>query len=292
MHPDPLFKIFGQGVYAYGLCMAIGIIACFIFLMIAFSKHNMNEEAIDRILFIGVFATAFGIFMAMVFQSVYNYIDDPEAGFKLDQSMTFQGGLIGGVSSFLIIWNFYVFVIAPRSRFKALQNHMNAGLCDALPIIPMGITIAHAFGRLGCFFAGCCYGAPTDAWYGLPCATGWNETLQMNMSGVNVVPIQLFECIFLFVLTAIMALLYYKFKFKCNFGVYAISYGVWRFLIEFARVDYRGDFVGGVTPSQFWSIVMVVIGIAYFFAYKYLFKRFMKHPELQEPVKAKKQKAN
>lgn len=288
MHPEPLFEIFGQGVYAYGLCMAIGIIACFIFLMIAFSKRNFNEEAIDKILFIGIFATAFGIFMAMVFQSVYNYIDNPQADFKLDQSMTFQGGLIGGVSGFLIIWNLYIYVIAPRSKLKALQNHMNAGLCDALPIVPMGITIAHAFGRLGCFFGGCCYGAPTDAWYGLPCASGWNETLQMSMTGVKVVPVQLFECIFLLVLTAIMALLFYKFKFNCNFGVYAISYGVWRFLIEFARVDYRGDFVGNITPSQFWSIVMIVVGIAYFFAYKYLFKRLMKHPELQEPVKAKK----
>ena len=33
MHPEPLFYIFGQGVYAYGICMAVGIIACFGFLL-------------------------------------------------------------------------------------------------------------------------------------------------------------------------------------------------------------------------------------------------------------------
>lgn len=270
------------GIYFYGLFMAVGIIACFVFLMLAFSKRNFNEEAIDKILLIGVFATAFGIFMAMVFQSLYDFIENPAAGFKLNTSMTFQGGLIGGVSSFLIVWNLYVFVIAPRSRWKLLQNNMNAALTDAIPIIPIGITIAHAFGRLGCFFGGCCHGAETDAWYGIYMyATSFNKY-------TTVVPTQLFECIFLFVLSAIMILLFYKFKFNCNLGVYLISYGVWRFLLEFIRDDDRGGFVKGLTPSQFWSIVMVVLGVAFFFAYKYFLKRFMKHPELQEPVKASK----
>jgi phosphatidylglycerol:prolipoprotein diacylglycerol transferase len=292
MHPDPLFYIFGKAVYAYGICMAVGIIACFAFLMFAFAKHNLNEEASDKILFIGVFATAFGIFMAMVFQSIYDYIADPDAGFELNVSMTFYGGLIGGVSSFLIIWNLYVFVIAPRvKKPKFLQNNMNAGLTDALPIIPIGIVIAHAFGRLGCFFGGCCYGKPTDAWYGIACAAGYNETLQINMDGVKVIPTQLFECIFLFVLAAVMIVLWFRFKFPCNFGVYAVAYGVWRFAIEYARIDNRGSFLGSLTPSQFWAIVMVILGIAYFFAYKYLFVKFMKHPELQPPVNEKGEEA-
>jgi phosphatidylglycerol:prolipoprotein diacylglycerol transferase len=259
--------------------MALGIIACFAFLFIVMTRRNFNDEAISKILGIGIFATAFGIFMAMVFQSVYNFIEDPSDGFKLDLSMTFQGGLIGGVSSFVIVWNLYVFVIAPRvKKVKLLQNNMNAGLTDALPIIPIGIVIAHAFGRLGCTFAGCCHGAETDAWYGL---TMWASSLGKT---ATVVPTQLFECVFLFVLAAVMCVLFFKYKFNCNFGFYAIAYGIWRFLIEFVRGDHRGELVAGLTPSQFWSIVMVVLGIAYFFVYKYLFKRLMKHPELQPPV--------
>ena len=283
MHPQALFHVFGQPVYAYGICMAVGIIACFIFLMWAFWYRNFNEEASDKILIIGVLATAFGIFMAMVFQSVYDFIENPSAGFKLNTSMTFYGGLIGGVGSFLIVWNVYVFLIAPRTKIKLLQNNMNASLSDALPIIPIGITIAHAFGRLGCFFGGCCYGAETDAWYGIAC-----QAINGVNTGVKVIPTQLFECIFLFVLTAVLIVLYFKFNFNCNLGVYAIAYGVWRFLIEFARDDHRGDFVSGLSPSQFWAIVMVVLGIGYFFLYKYVLKRFMKHPELQPSLREKK----
>lgn len=283
MYPDPLFSIGEVHVWAYGLCMAVGIIVCFAFLLVVMSKHNFNEEAIDKILLIGIVATAFGIFMAMVFQSVYDYIAKPSAGFTLKGSMTFQGGLIGGVSSFLIVWNVYVFAIAPKvKKPKLLQNHMNAGLTDALPFIPIGITLAHGFGRLGCTFAGCCHGSETDAWYGM--------TLYAASYGkvTTVVPTQLYECVFLFLLSAIMSVLYFKYKFKCNFGLYAIAYGIWRFLIEFVRDDYRGELVSGLTPSQFWSIVMVVLGIAYFFVYKYVFVRFMKRPEEQPSVKQAK----
>ena len=291
MHPQALFEIFGRPVYAYGICMGVGIICCFIFLMVAFDKRNFNDEASAKILLIGGGATAFGIFMAMVFQSFYNYLDDLEkygsAVFSLDTSMTFYGGLIGGVASFLIVWNLYVFVIAQRTKVRLLQNNMNASLSDALPIIPIGITIAHAFGRLGCFFGGCCYGAETDAWYGIAC-----QAIGLVNTGVKVIPTQLFECIFLFVLSAVMAVLYFKFRFNCNFGLYAVTYGIWRFLIEYARDDYRGSFIPGLTPSQLWAIVMVVLGIGYFFAYKYFFKRFMKHPELQPPVNAKHDEAD
>lgn len=273
MHPEPLFYIFGQGVYLYGICMAIGIIGCFAFLVFTMWKQKFNEVSTDSIIFIGIFGTGFGLFSAMLFQSVYNYIADPDAGFKLG-GMTFIGGLIGGVLSFVGVWNLYMYVIRPRTKIKWLKAEMNATLCDALPFIPIGITIAHAFGRFGCFWAGCCYGLKTDAWYGLPCA-GYH-------SG-NYIPTQLFEMFFLIALGVAMAILYFKFKFNYNFAVYAIAYGIWRFLIEFIRADERGQFLGtALSPSQFWSIIMVLVGVGYVFIQKYLFSKLMKHPELKK----------
>lgn len=264
--------------------MALGIVLCFVYLLYVFQWSNFNEESVDKMLLFGIGATGFGVFMAMVFQALYDYIESPSQGFSLGGSMTFQGGLIGGVSSFLIVWNLYVFVIAPRTKIKALQNNMNASLSDALPMVPLGITIAHAFGRLGCTFAGCCHGAQTDKWYGV-----WMYTSEWGYA--KVVPTQAYECLFLVILTVIMALLYFKWKFKYNFTVYAIGYGVWRFLIEYVRDDYRGSFIGSITPSQFWSIIMVLFGIGYFFVAKYFLSRFEKHPQNQPPVREKKVKA-
>ncbi|MDE7214453.1 MAG: prolipoprotein diacylglyceryl transferase, partial [Clostridia bacterium] len=68
-----------------------------------------------------------------------------------------------------------------------------------------------------------------------------------------------------------------------NFGVYAIAYGIWRFIIEFFRDDDRGGVVGAaLTPSQILSIVMVVLGVAFFFLQYYVLSKHMKHPELQQ----------
>ena len=294
------FKILGFA-HPYGICMALGIIGCFGFLLFTMTKRNFNEEAIDKMLLMGIFATGFGIFMAMVFQALYDYIANPSMGFDLGQAMTFQGGLIGGVVGFLSVWNLYVFVIAPRAQkaitklesskegakpnyaLRLLSNNMNASLSDALPFVPPSITIAHAFGRLGCTFAGCCHGAQTEAWYGI-----WMHTVEFGYA--KVVPTQLFECLFLVALTAIMVVLYFKFKFKYNFGVYAIAYGVWRCVIEVFRDDYRGSFIGALTPSQFWSIIMIVLGVGFFFLQYFVLSKFMKHPELQPPVREPKAK--
>ena len=271
-------------VYLYGICMALGIISCFGFLMYTMWKKNFNDEATDKILLIGIFGTGFGILSAALFQGLYNYIDNPAGGFNLS-GMTFIGGLIGGVVSFLGVYWLYIYVIAPRTKIKLLQNNMNGTLTDALPFIPVGISIAHAFGRLGCFFGGCCYGM--EAEWGLYCAGSYSNGIYMQ--GPKVVPLQLFEMAFLIVLAVVMAVLYFKFRFNYNFGLYAIAYGVWRFGIEFARGDERGQFIGtALSPSQFWSIIMVLVGVGYFFLQYYVLAKHMKHPELQPSVRKPK----
>ena len=41
-------------------------------------------------------------------------------------------------------------------------------------------------------------------------------------------------------------------------------YGVWRFFIEYARGDYRGEtFVSFLTPSQLIAVLLIVIGTAH-----------------------------
>lgn len=280
MIDGPLFTIGKFSVWPYGLCMGLGIICCFAFLYFTMIKRNFNDEAIDKMLLIGVLSTAFGVFMAAVFQGVYSAIEGNGFSFS---AMTFYGGLIGGIVGFLSVWNLYTYVIAPRTKIKALKNNMNAGIVDAMPFIPIGITIAHAFGRLGCTMAGCCYGGKTEAWYGIYMYTA-------KYGYAKVVPTQLWECLFLAALTGVMALLYFKFKFKYNMPLYCIAYGVWRFCIEYVRTDERGELVPGLKPSQFWAIIFVIGGIGLIFLQKYYLNKLMKHPELQPPVREKKQK--
>ena len=256
MYPNELFHIGSISIDLYSICFLVGILACFIYTYLAMKKSGYSPTAVDTILIIGIFAIMFGILSAALFQAFYNLIAG--RGFTF-QGMTFIGGLIGGVVTFLGLYFLYVYVINPRLKEKNFfKSDMNKGVWYLLRIAPVSITIAHAFGRVGCMFAGCCHGEITTEWYGM-----WNAEL-----GAKTVPIQMYEAIFLFVISALMIVLLFKFKFKYNMSLYLVSYGIWRFVIEYFRADYRGNFIPGLSPSQFWSIVMVLLGVAIFFIYR------------------------
>lgn len=265
MMPDPLFNVFGIEIDMYAICFLVGLIACFVFTYIAMRKSGYSTTARDTILIIGLFAIALGLMVAVFTQSIYDFIANPSDGFKITGKMTFLGGLLGGVISYLGIYFLYVYVINPRLSDKNIfKSDMNKGVWELLRFAPISITLAHAFGRIGCFCAGCCGGIQTDLWFGV----------QFPGEHVKHIPTQLFEAIFLFLISIVMIVLYFKFKFKYNMTVYLIGYGIWRFLIEFVRNDDRGQFIPGLTPSQFWSILMVIGGIIFFFLYRHFDKKF------------------
>ena len=267
MYPNELFNIFGVSVDLYTICFLVGVIACLIFTIIAMKKCGYSSTARDAIIIIGIFAIMIGLLSAALFQAFYNLIAG--RGFTFE-GMTFIGGLIGGVISFLGIYFLYVYVVNPRLKEKSFfKSDMNKGVWYLLRIAPISITIAHGFGRIGCLFAGCCHGQVTNEWYGI-----WNAEV-----GAKTVPTQLYEAIFLFLLSAVMIVLLFKINFKYNMSLYLVSYGIWRFIIEYFRADYRGGFVPGLSPSQFWSIIMVILGVVIFFLYKKFDPVFNKEPE-------------
>lgn len=247
MLPEPI--LFGF-VHMYGLMIAIGILGTFITLTYGGKRLGINEKFLDFTFFLGIGAIVIGFISASLFQAVYNYIENPEAGFNFGQSMTFMGGLIGGVVSFLIIY----FIV---------RNKLSGRIVDVISLVPCCITIAHGFGRIGCFFAGCCYGIETDSFLGV----------KFPHLDHPVHPTQLYEAAFLFILFGVMLFLLLKFNFKHNMSVYLISYGIFRFLLEFIRGDHRGELVTGISPSQFWSIPMVLLGVGLIFLLNYLQKR-------------------
>lgn len=276
MCPNELFNIFGLSIDLYIICFLVGVIVCLVFTILAMKKTGYSSTARDTIIMIGIFAIIIGLLSASLFQAIYNLAAGK--GFTFE-GMTFIGGLIGGVISFVGIYFLYVYVINPRLKEKSFfKADMNKGIWYLLRIAPISITIAHGFGRIGCLFAGCCHGKVTDEWYGI-----WNAEV-----GAKTVPIPLYEAIFLFVLSALMIVLLFRLDFKYNMTLYLISYGIWRFVIEYFRADYRGDFIPGLSPSQFWSIVMVIGGIAIFFLYRYFDPKITKESEQIENEKSAK----
>jgi phosphatidylglycerol:prolipoprotein diacylglycerol transferase len=124
-----------------------------------------------------------------------------------------------------------------------------------IDVIAIGIPLGHAFGRLGCFFYGCCYGKPTDSFIGVL----FPPDSAAGYLGVKVIPTQLISSFFLFVLFFILLFLRKKKRFDGQIALsYIILYSIFRFLIEFFRGDPRGTFLH-LSTSQFISLILVVI---------------------------------
>ena len=261
------YKI-GGFITLYGICVAVGVLACFIVFWILAKRDKLESKYTDFITINGVVTAAVGFFSAALFQAIYSYIDNPEAGFDLFGSgLTFLGGFVGGAVTFVALCLIF-------------RNKYQSKIIDICTSVPLGLLLGHAFGRLGCVFAGCCYGLPTDSWIG------------MEFVGVEgkVIPTNLIEALGLFVLFIVILAFYLKKTNPYGLPAYLIGYGILRFVIEFWRGDERGGFVPGISPSQFWSLLMIVVGIPLIFILHKLWKdrqAYLKEHPIVEPPKKK-----
>lgn len=250
MLPEPIFL----NIHMYGVCIAVGLLCALLLIHPLGKRNGLSEKFLDFVFYNAIFSILGGFGSATLFQSLYDYIEDPSQGFSLGSGMTFLGGLIGGVVIFL-------------SVYFILRKRLDGRVMKVLPFAPAIITVAHAFGRVGCFFAGCCYGKPTDSWLGV----------QFPRLPHPVHATQLYEAAFLFALFGLCMFLYCKLRFRHTMSVYLCAYGVFRFLLEFLRGDYRGTLLGNtLSPSQIWSLGMIVIGAALIV----VFERFFSHSDL------------
>lgn len=249
MMPDPIFL----NIHMYGVMIAIGVLCAFAILFAVTKKKSIDGKFTDFVFYNGLVSIAVGFGSAALFQAVYDYIENPSAGFHFNGGLTFIGGLIGGVICFLLIYAFY-------------RKKHTARLYQIISILPCSILIAHAFGRVGCFFAGCCYGKETDSFLGV----------QFPDLPNPVHPTRLYEAAFLFVMFAICLYLVIKKDFKHNLSVYLVAYGIFRFFLEYLRDDHRGALVGSISPSQFWSVLMVVAGVMVFFIVRSIYRKAAK----------------
>ena len=126
-----------------------------------------------------------------------------------------------------------------------------------------GIALGHVVGRLGCLFAGCCFGRRADD---LPWAiTFTSDYANKNVGtpiGVPLHPTQLYEAgAELLIMIVLLATERRGRAFPGRtFWGYMFLYGVSRFIIEFYRGDARG-LIGSLSTSQFVSVFIVPLSI-------------------------------
>lgn len=225
-------------IHGYGVMIALGFVAALLLSYYRAKKAGMNQEAIlDLALYcvIGGFLGAKVLYLIVEWKT---FIVSP-------WSVIGSSGFVvyGGIVTGILIGLGYC-------KWKKLN------FFEYLNLIVPQIALAQGIGRLGCFFAGCCYGSPTDSPIGIVFPAGG-----IAPAGVKLWPTQLIMSAGDLLIAGVLYLLARNPKYKehaCE--VYMILYGVGRFLVEYLRNDQRGD-VGIFSTSQFISFFIVGGGI-------------------------------
>ena len=237
----PSFTVFGLTIPMYGVMSATGMLAAFILLAMTRKYTRFSE---DHVLSVIIWAVISGFLGAKILYWLVEWkqvVADPSFLLHtLREGFVFYGSLIGGLIG--------VGIFAARKKlpFFAFTDYT----------IP-GLVLGQAFGRVGCHFAGCCYGMECETPISVVFPAGGAAP-----AGIPLLPTQLMEASFLALLTILLVVLLKKKKpFGTVSGWYMVLYGAWRFTIEFFRSDERG-FVGMLSTSQFISIFVFAGGVA------------------------------
>ena len=238
MLPDVKFL----GLYLYDWAITLGVVAALIIFRIYAERKGVSAKLQNFCLLDGVGSVALGYGSAVLFQGVYNFVESGYFILNRSTGATFYGGLIGGAAVFLIAYFTLGKKICGKETTENFRTVSGCAIC--------GIVFAHALGRIGCLMAGCCYGMETDSVLGM----------HLPAIGKTVIPTQLYESVFLFLLFGALTAVFFKTKLNCLY-LYMISYGLFRFLIEFLRGDDRGALIPFLSPSQVWSVLLIVAGV-------------------------------
>ena len=248
MYPYLLPDIFGYTIPMYDLMIVIGVFLMLIYVIIRFEKRDgFTKEQTNRLVVLIIISLLFAILFSYLFDGIFHSIKEGELTFG---SLNFLSGLIGGFITFYVLMKYF-------------YKHENKDLRKIANTVITGVVLAHVFGRIGCFFAGCCFGIPTESFLGVLFPSGHAHVLYPD---TFVLPTQLFEAGFLLLLFVLLNNVK-KFK-KFEVETYLIGYGLWRIAIEFIRGDERGVLLPLFTttynifptPAQLISLVMVAFG--------------------------------
>ena len=117
-------------------------------------------------------------------------------------------------------------------------------------IMSPGLALGQAIGRIGCFFAGCCYGKICD----MPWAITFNHPDSLAPQGLPLHPTQLYSVLSDFSIFVVLWLFRKKVRFHGQlFWLYVLLYGITRPIIEIYRGEFRGQ-----TYFHIFSISQVI----------------------------------
>lgn len=249
----PYFEIFGKTIGSYGFCAMVGLLVCgAVGCLLARRFQIAYEDIILIMVVIGVSLVIGGHLLYGItnadklivlikrasefhIKQIFGYLVQIFGG------MVYYGGFLGACAGLLIYTKFS----------KAVKRE------QVFDLFAVCIPLFHVFGRIGCFFSGCCYGVESKFGFVVH-----GNTLIPELNDVRRLPVSLIEatCNLLIFLVLLRMFLKGKETGKMIF-YYMLIYPVARFTLEFFRGDAIRGFLFGLSTSQWISIVLFAVAV-------------------------------
>jgi phosphatidylglycerol:prolipoprotein diacylglycerol transferase len=239
-----LFEIGRISIRSYGVMLAIAF-----WIAIELSARIARKRGLDAtiILDLGIvvlISSVVGSRLLYILTHISEYENDVLGIFRIwEGGLTFYGGLLAA----------FVFGISYLRR-------RGVPVGEVTDIVAPQIALGIAFARVGCFLNGCCFGKEST----LPWACRFPVDSQAGwvMGGSAVHPVQLYGVIANLLIFLFLSELLKRSKHAgVVFYSFLVTYGIWRFAIDYIRHYEDHMYVGLLGGTMTWNQV-VSIGVA------------------------------
>ncbi len=231
-----LFYIGKLPIYSYGAMISLAVLVSAIFMSRESRREGIDPDQTLEAIIIAVIAGLLGsriLYVALNWEQFSGRWKD--VFFSRFEGLTFYGAFVGGALA-ILLW----------CRWRKIDFSKLADL--AAPYLALG----YAFGRIGCFLNGCCYGRVSTV--------PWAVVIPV-VDNLPRHPVQLYAAGGAVVIFIILKLLR-SYRPYTGFTLIALCalYGILRFTTEFFREE--PIFWLGLTQAQLFSLALAIVALS------------------------------
>jgi phosphatidylglycerol---prolipoprotein diacylglyceryl transferase len=260
MHPI-IFDLGKIELHSYGLMMFVAFIAAILIAHKRAKSRGFDENLVIDLSIAIIISGLAGGRILYILTHLHEF-----SGRWLDIVNPVQSNGSIGFAGFVLLGG----VILSFITVAYISRKKNYNFLSILDLFTPSLAIGIAFGRVGCFLNGCCYGRPTD----LPWGIVFPET---SIAGsvfyhTHIHPTQIYAVLYASLLALLIIWAERKFSVFNGFSwsIFLVGYGFFRFLNELLRwheeslrlIKFETGFI---TVSQTISLSMILAGILLFY---------------------------
>lgn len=236
-------------IFTYGFLIACGALFGFIYTAYQAKKQlNVKTETVQTFVILIIIASVVGGKLFIFFENPALYINEPSRLIRnFSNGFVFYGSLLFAIPTILIFFKIH--------KLPTLRM---------LDIMAVTAGIVHAFGRLGCFMAGCCYGTEHD---GLFSVTFTDPLCTAEPMNTPLHPTQLYSSLSIIGIMVIILFVSKRKQFEGQlFMLYLMLYAIARSILEVFRGDLdRGFIIDGILSNSQLISLLIFVGALIFY---------------------------